>query len=49
MNQKNRTLDLPMETNKVTSELESQNLSAETFDPVFEVSFTQTVDPIIEI
>ena len=40
--EKIRILDLPLEINNVTSKLESQNLSAETYNPNPEVIFTQT-------
>ena len=44
---KKRTLDLPHETNIVTSKLESQNSSTEIYDLDPEIMFTQTTDPII--
>ena len=43
-NEKTCTLDLPVEIRKVTSKLESQNLSPETYDPNPENMFAQTTD-----
>ena len=39
------TLDLPLKIIIVTTKLESQNLSAEIYDPNAEVMFAQTTDP----
>ena len=44
-NEKSRTLDLSLEINNATSKLESQNLSAEIYDPHPEVTLTQTDHP----
>ena len=41
-NEKIRTLDLPLKNNTVTSKLESQILTAESFDLKLEIMFTQT-------
>ena len=43
--EKIRTLELPLEIIKLTSKLDSQNLSTETCDPNPEIMFTQTTDP----
>ena len=43
-NEKIPALDLPMEISNVTSKVESQNISAETYDPNPEVMFTQISD-----
>ena len=47
-NENFRTLDLPLEINNVTSKLESQSLSAATYDSNPEVMVTQTTGPNIK-
>ena len=47
-NEKSRTLELPLQINNVTSKLESQNLSAGTYDPNTGVMFTQKTDADIK-
>ena len=47
-NEKIRTLDLPLETNIVTSTLETRNQSAETYGSNPEVIITKTTDPNIK-
>ena len=42
--EKNRPFELPLEINIATSKLESQNSSAETYDPSPEGMCTQTID-----
>ena len=45
---KNRTLDLPLEINNVTSKLEFQIISFGVSYPNPEIMVTQTIDPIIK-
>ena len=47
-NEKNRTLDLPLQINKVTSELEKKEFFAENYNPIPEIMFTQKTDRNIE-
>ena len=44
-NEKNRTIDLPLEIDNVPSKLASQNLYAQTYDPNLELKLSQTTDP----
>ena len=48
MNEKNRTFDLPLETNTLRSKLESQKLSGERYGPNPESMCTQTMDPSLQ-